>query len=115
MKRRLTLVLAAMMIAVGVLGTRQASAQTVTTGTLAGQIKDQQGGVLPGASVEAIHVPTGSKYTAVSDANGRFSILNVRVGGPYTVSVTMSGFKNDSRNEITVRLGEEVAVDFTLK
>ena len=52
-----------------------------TTGTLSGDAVDESGGVLPGATVEAVHGPTGTRYTAVTDAGGRFSIINVRVGG----------------------------------
>ena len=57
--------------------------QTVTTGTLNGVVKDQQGGVLSGATVTAIHTPTGTSYEAVTQAEGRYSLLNVRGGGPY--------------------------------
>ena len=71
-----------------------ASAQTVTTGNIAGTVTDTQGGVLPGATVTAVHTPTGTNYEAITGADGRFSLLNVRVG-PYTVSVTMSNFCTD--------------------
>ena len=56
--------------------------QTVTTGTIAGLVQDAQGGVLPGVSVTAVHTPTGASYETVTQADGRFSLLNVRVGGP---------------------------------
>src|SRR5262249_13762373 len=68
-------------------------AQTVTTGAISGTVADESGGVLPGATIEAVHEPTGTRYTAVSGTGGAYSILNVRVGGPYTVSVKLSGFK----------------------
>ena len=42
-------------------------AQTVTTGTLTGVVSDQQGGVLPGATVSAVHAPTGTTYTVTRD------------------------------------------------
>jgi hypothetical protein len=63
-------------------GATPASAQTVTTGSLAGKVADQQGGVLPGATVHAVHTPTGTTYQAVTDVDGRYVILNVRVGWP---------------------------------
>ena len=115
MKLRSTFVLAAAMLAVSVLGTRPASAQTVTTGSLAGKVIDQQGGVLPGATVDAIHTPTGTKYQAVTDSGGRYSIQNVRVGGPYTITITMSGFKKKSTSDVMVTLGDQIATDFTLE
>src|SRR5262245_28221931 len=115
MKLRFTFVLAAALVAVCVLGAIPASAQTVTTGSLAGRITDQQGGVLPGATVIAVHVPTGTSYQAITDAEGRYSILNVRVGGPYTITVTMSGFNKDSLENVMVTLGDERISNFALK
>jgi len=91
-----------------------ASAQTVTTGNIAGTVTDTQGGVLPGATVTAVHTPTGTNYEAITGADGRFSLLNVRVG-PYTVSVTMSGFKDQKQETVDVALGQERTVDFKLQ
>jgi len=57
-----------------------ASAQNITTGSIAGSVTDAQGGVLPGATVTATHVDTGTAYETVSNGEGHFSIINVRVG-----------------------------------
>jgi outer membrane receptor protein involved in Fe transport len=84
-----------------------------TTGTLSGEAVDESGGVLPGATVEAVHVPTGTRYTAVTDEGGRFNIINVRVG-PYSVSVSLGGFKTQERKDVNVRLGEERALTFKM-
>ena len=59
------------------------------------KVADQQGGVLPGATVNAVHTPTGTTYQAVTDVDGRYVILNVRVGSPYKITVTMSGFTEE--------------------
>jgi hypothetical protein len=91
-----------------------ASAQTVTTGSIAGVVSDAQGGRLPGATVTAVHTPTGTTYEAVTDGEGRYSILNVRVG-PYTISVSMAGFRKEDQQEVPVALGEQRAADFTLQ
>jgi Carboxypeptidase regulatory-like domain len=91
-----------------------AAAQTVTTGNIAGEVIDAQGGVLPGATVTALHTPTGTSYEAVTGTDGRFSILNVRVG-LYTVSVNMSGFKDQKQENVEVQLGQERTVDFKLQ
>ena len=96
------------------LGTAAASAQTVTTGSLAGVVVDAQKGVLPGATVIATHTPTGTKYEAVTDSEGRFNILSLRVG-PYTVSAELSGFKKEEQTDVSVTLGEQRSVAFTLK
>lgn len=90
-------------------------AQNITTGTLTGVVVDAQKGVLPGATVTAVHVPTGTTYEAVTQADGRFTMLAVRVGGPYTVKATMSGFKIEEQSNITVALGESRDVGFTLQ
>lgn len=92
-----------------------AAGQTVTTGVISGSVADPQGGMLPGATVVAVHVPTGTTYEGVTQADGRFQLLNVRAGGPYTVSVTMSGFRKDEKKDIMVNLGEERTVAFDLK
>jgi Carboxypeptidase regulatory-like domain/TonB-dependent Receptor Plug Domain len=96
------------------IGTSAASAQTVTTGSITGTVTDQQSGVLPGATVEAVHQPTGTVYLAVTEAGGQFSLLSVRAGGPYTVKVTLPGFREQVKNDVTVRLGEEQALEFKL-
>ena len=92
-----------------------ASAQTVTTGALSGSVVDAQGGVLPGATVVAIHRPTGTTYEGVTMSDGKYILQNVQVGGPYTVTVTMSGFRKKEESGIIVNLGEERQVPFKLE
>jgi hypothetical protein len=91
-----------------------AAAQTITTGNITGTVEDQQGGRVPGAAVQAIHVSTGTSYQTVSLADGRFSILNVRVG-VYTMKATMTGFRAREIKDIAVNLGEERSVTFKLE
>ncbi len=92
-----------------------AAAQTVTTGTLSGTVLDQQGGTLPGAAVVAVHTPTGTSYAGITNGNGRFTLLNVRVGGPYAITAKLAGFKDESLKDVTVALGEDRSVKITLK
>jgi hypothetical protein len=86
----------------------------VTTSALSGSVKDDKGEFLPGATVVAIHTPTGTRYAAATDAGGRFAIPSVRVGGPYNVTVTFVGFKDQVKSEIYASLGTSAIVDFTL-
>ena len=65
----------------------QAAAQGVTTGSLAGLVKDAQEKPVAGATVLALHVPSGTTYETTTRPDGRYSILNMRVGGPYSVTV----------------------------
>src|SRR6187402_2463012 len=81
-----------------------ASAQ-VTTGSISGTTSDETGGVLPGATVTALHGPSGTKYEAVSRGDGAFSLPGMRVGGPYTVTVAMTGFQTKVTNGLYVSLG----------
>jgi carboxypeptidase family protein len=92
-----------------------AAGQTITTGTISGTVTDAQGGVLPGATVTAVHTPTGTTYEAVTEADGHFLMLNVRAGGPYTIAVNMSGFRDEKLGDIQVALGEEKRVSFTMQ
>lgn len=98
-----------------VLGTAGAVfAQGVTTGTMTGIVKDAQGGVMPGVSVTATHEPSGTTYEAVTQADGRFFIPAMRVGGPYTVKASITGFKDDVKSNQNVTLGASTDLAFAL-
>lgn len=88
--------------------------QNITSGSISGTAVDQQGAVLPGATVDATHGPTGSQYSAVTDGEGRFLIPSVRIGGPYTVTVSLSGFRTQEQTNLTVALGETLDLAFQL-
>ena len=94
---------------------RPASAQNITTGSVTGTVKDAQGGVLPGATVTAVHGPTGTSYETVTEGDGSFSVLNVRVGGPYTVTVSLAGFKNFTQMSVFAKLGEATNIPVQLQ
>lgn len=89
-----------------------AHAQGVTTSSITGIVKDAQGLAVPGASIVAVHEPSGTNYEAVALGDGRFSIQGMRVGGPYTVTATLSGFQPQSVTSINLSLG--VATNLTL-
>ena len=63
-------------------------------GSITGVVKDAQGGVLPGVTVTALHTPTGTSYEGVTEGDGSFSLLNVRVGGPYEVTAALPSFRS---------------------
>jgi hypothetical protein len=71
----------------------QVFAQGSTTSAIAGTVVDEKGEGLPGATVIAVHEPTGSRYGASTRADGRYNIVNMRVGGPYKVTITFVGYK----------------------
>ena len=96
-------------------GASLAHAQGVTTGAIAGVVADAQGAVVPGATVSAIHEPSGTSYEAVTQADGRFVIPSVRVGGPYKVSAMLTGFGTETRSGVNVNLGVTTDLEFKLK
>ena len=93
----------------------RADAQGVTTGAISGVVKDAQGAVIPGATVLAVHQPSGTTYEAVTQADGRFVMPGMRVGGPYTVTASLTGFTSEAKNNLTVSLGVTQDLDFSLK
>ncbi|MGH9255999.1 MAG: carboxypeptidase regulatory-like domain-containing protein, partial [Vicinamibacterales bacterium] len=97
-----------------------AHAQGVTTGAVAGIVTDANQQPVAGASVIAIHEPSGTTYEGVTRADGRFSIPGMRVGGPYSVTVAFVGgggpaFRPETQSEITVNLGVASDLTFTVQ
>jgi len=92
-----------------------ASAQGVTTSGLTGIVKDPQDAVIPGVTVTAVHQPSSTTYEAVTQTDGRYFIPGMRVGGPYTVTATLSGFRTQIQNDITLNLGVVQDVSFKLE
>ena len=77
----------------------------ITTSGLSGNVKANGEDVI-GATVEAIHVPTGTKYQAVTNTKGAFAINGMRPGGPYTVKVSYIGYESKEVKDITLQLGQ---------
>src|SRR5438477_8590780 len=112
---KLSRALTALVCALFVFAGTHAFAQGVTTASITGVVKDAQGAVVPGVTVVAVHQPSGTSYEAVSQADGRFYIPGMRVGGPYKVTASLPGFSSEVKNNLTLTLGVAQDVDFTLK
>src|SRR6185369_9083881 len=78
----------------------------ITTSSLVGTVKDSKDQPLAGASITAIHQPTGTKYTTSSRANGGFSIEYMRPGGPYSIEISYVGFETQKSDEVYLKLAE---------
>ena len=89
-------------------------AQGVTTSTVGGIVTDTSGAPIEGATVIAIHTPTGTQYRALSRSSGAYSLPNVRVGGPYRVTATFLGFQPRTADSVFLNLGENRRLDFRL-
>lgn len=78
----------------------------VTAATASGVVQDEQGKVVNGLTVELLHVPSGTVSKTTTDANGRFALRGLRVGGPYKVTVAGTGFKTAVVENQFLNLGE---------
>ena len=80
----------------------------ITTSSMAGKVTldDENGEEVIGATVIAVHEPSGTRYTAVTNTTGRFSINGMRTGGPYEVTVSYIGFQPKTLKGITLQLAE---------
>ncbi|OQP52125.1 hypothetical protein A4H97_25900 [Niastella yeongjuensis] len=78
----------------------------VTTSNMTGLIKTSKGEALSGASVVAVHNPTGTKYTTLTSKNGRFNLSNIQPGGPYTIDISYVGYSTEKRENVYLSLGE---------
>jgi hypothetical protein len=85
-----------------------------TSGALTGQVKDASGQAVPGASVVAVHTPTGTRYGMSADKDGRYFLNNLRIGTNYTVTASFTGMKSEVQENISVRLGGSQRLDFKL-
>ncbi len=94
--------------------TSSAWAQGVTTAALNGVVVDQSGKPLPGANVTVVHQPSGTNYGAAARTDGRFNIPGLRVGGPYTVTVTFIGYQRQQLSDVSLGLGEDRRLVFRL-
>lgn len=90
-------------------------AQGVTTSSMRGKVYDTSGEPLLGANVTARHMPSGTFYGTVVDSEGNYRIPSMRVGGPYTVTVSYTGYAEQSVEGIFLRLGETFRRDYTLE
>ena len=89
--------------------------QGITTATMFGQVTDETGQPVPGATVMATHQPTSTKYGIATRSDGRYNLPNLRIGGPYTVEVSFIGYESVKSEDIFLNLGETKTVDFQLK
>jgi hypothetical protein len=86
----------------------------VTTSSMVGKVTDDKGEALIGATVLATHTPSGTQYGTTTNESGRFTLLGLRVGGPYTVVVSYIGYEEFTHNNIFLSLGVTADVNTKL-
>ncbi|KAA1243664.1 carboxypeptidase regulatory-like domain-containing protein [Aquimarina sp. RZ0] len=90
-------------------------AQGVTTSSLGGKITDNLGKPLPGATVLAIHQPSGTNYGVTTDFDGYYRMSGMRTGGPYTVVISYVGFQEFKKENIFLQLGQSFRISHQMK
>ncbi len=103
-----------LLLALMLLTARLGWSQGTTTAAMNGVISDKTGGGLPGATVIAVHTPTNTQYVVPTNADGRFNLQNMRVGGPYTVKVSFVGYRDVQRDGVFLSLGQNLRFDVKL-
>jgi hypothetical protein len=108
MKQKLIYFIVMLMISIG-------SYAQVTTAQINGVIVDDAENGLFGANITATHVPTSSVYGTNTLDNGRFNLPNLRIGGPYTITVSYVGFESQTMENVYLKVGDKLKLNFSLK
>ena len=87
----------------------------VTTSSMSGKLVDTNNEVIIGATVQAIHEPSGTHYGAITNFDGRYSIQGMRAGGPYKVEISYIGYQTLIFKDINLQLGDNYVLDAQLK
>ncbi|UKK48854.1 TonB-dependent receptor [Prevotella sp. E9-3] len=84
----------------------------ITTSSLAGKVTiEETSEEVIGATVQAVHEPSGTRYATVTNSAGRFTIQGMRTGGPYVVTISYIGFQSKTFKNIVLQLGETYHLD----
>ncbi len=82
--------------------------------SLAGSVLSEERRPLPGAAITVIHLPSGARHAAASDASGRFLVSNLLAGGPYLIRVGESGYRSQTLENIFLANGKASSFTLTL-
>ena len=98
----------------GSLTATPAWAQPGTTATLVATIQNEADVPLLGASLVALHLPTGRRRVAISDEHGQCSADALLSGGPYVLQIIQPGFRSQVVTNVYLKAGGPVALDFKM-
>lgn len=85
-----------------------------TSSQISGVVVDADGNPVANAQVVIVHVPSGSAATATSNAGGQFTASGLRVGGPFTVTSTASGYEAAAVENVYTELGRRASVTLSM-
>ena len=86
----------------------------VTTSSMSGKITSENKEPVIGATIVAIHEPSGTSYGAVTNVDGRFTIQGMRTGGPYNVVVSYVGYQKSTYKNIRLELGNNYQLNVSM-
>lgn len=86
----------------------------VTTSGMSGKVSGVDNEPLAGATVVAVHVPSGTQYGTITNSEGRYTIVGMRTGGPYKVEIRFLGFANFKRDNVQLQLGQSFILNAQL-
>lgn len=90
------------------------STAQVTTATIRGSVTAYDK-PLPGATIVALHTPSGTNYGTIANSEGYYSISGMRVGGPYEITITFIGYKTLVFKDAHLTIGNPYSCDATLE
>lgn len=99
------------MFFLGIMLVTNALGQGVTTSSMNGRVTDTKGEALIGANIVAIHTPSGTTYGNATDLDGYYRMQGMRVGGPYKITITYTGFEDQIKEGIYLTLGQSFKFD----
>ena len=85
----------------------------ITTSGISGKVT-ANGEDIIGATIKAVHQPSGTVYRAVTNIDGRYSIQGMRPGGPYVLEVSYVGYKTKEVKNFNLSLGQNTILNESL-
>ena len=113
MKLRYSIAASLMAISVATIVAAPAQAQQITTG-IQGQVNDDNGAPIGGATVLVTDTRTGAARTLTTGTDGRFTTSGLVTGGPYSVSVSAGDYEGQSINDVFTTLQGNTSLTFAL-
>lgn len=85
------------------------------TASIRGTVTDAEGQPLPNVKILALHEPTGSLFAKITREDGRYHFDNIKVGGPYALTVSGEGLQGTEYKGLQLRTEEAHEQDFVLR
>src|SRR5437016_2903953 len=86
----------------------------ITSGTVQGDVLDEKGGSVAGATVEAKNLDTNFTQSETTNADGHFAFLSL-APGRYTLTISMSGFATVLQQNVNLTVGQTINIPVTMK